>query len=159
MAQASEGSSDNPGVIVRPPVLYLGALIAGIAVDVFWPVAALPFWLRFGVGPVLIVAAAVIMALATRRFAKAGTNIPTNLPTTALVTSGPHRYSRNPIYVALSLFYGGLALAAGSVAALVLLIPVLIVMRYGVIAREERYLEVKFGEEYRAYKARTRRWL
>lgn len=150
---------DIPGVIVRPPRLYLAALIIGIAADSVAPVASFPVWLSFGVGAVLIVGSISLLALAMRYFGKAETNVPTTMPTTALVMEGPHRYSRNPIYLALTLIYVGIACSASSVFALILLLPVLSIMRYGVIAHEERYLEAKFGEAYRAYKTRTRRWI
>ncbi len=78
---------------------------------------------------------------------------------TAIITGGPYAYTRNPLYVALALFHGAVAIAAGNVWALLLLAPALLVVRYFVIAREERYLEAKFGEEYLRYKARVRRWL
>jgi protein-S-isoprenylcysteine O-methyltransferase Ste14 len=93
------------------------------------------------------------------RFIRAGTNIPTNRPTTALVTAGPYRFSRNPIYIALTLLYLGIALAVDSAWIAGLIVPVLIAIRYGVIAREESFLEQKFGAAYRDYKARVRRWL
>jgi protein-S-isoprenylcysteine O-methyltransferase Ste14 len=94
-----------------------------------------------------------------RQFERAGTNHGTHKPATALVTGGLNRFSRNPIYISLSLIYAGIALLANSAWALVLLVPLLIVMHYGVIVREERYLEMKFGEDYRRYKAAVRRWL
>jgi protein-S-isoprenylcysteine O-methyltransferase Ste14 len=77
----------------------------------------------------------------------------------ALVTSGIHGWSRNPIYVGMSLVYGGIAIAARSPWAFVLALPLAIVMRYFVVAREEAYLERCFGDVYRDYKARVRRWL
>lgn len=159
MTDKPQQELDTPGVAVRPPRLYLGALAVGIVADTFAPGTAFPVWLSFGVGAMMIVVGIAFLALSVRRFSRAGTNVPTNQPTTALVTDGLHRYSRNPIYVALTLIYVGIALAAASIFALILLVPVLLVMRYGVIAREERYLEGKFSDDYRAYKACTRRWL
>ena len=90
---------------------------------------------------------------------RAGTNIRPDLPTTALVTEGPFRFTRNPLYLGLTLMYAGIALLIPGTWPLLLLVPVLLVMRWGVIAREERYLERKFGEPYRAYLGRVRRWL
>ena len=104
-------------------------------------------------------AGAGVMAMAMRGFKAAGTNVQTVLPATALVTTGIYARSRNPIYVALTTIYLGLALALNAVWALGLLVPVLVVMHYGVIRREERYLERKFGDAYRDYSARVRRWL
>ena len=80
-------------------------------------------------------------------------------PTTALVTSGPYRVTRNPMYVGMAFLYAGLALSLGVIWALALLPAVLLMVDRLVIAREERYLEAKFGEEYRDYKRRVRRWL
>jgi protein-S-isoprenylcysteine O-methyltransferase Ste14 len=92
-------------------------------------------------------------------FRGAGTNIETNKPSTTVVTHGLYKFSRNPIYIGLTTLYLGLAYVADSWWTLILLIPVILIMRWGVIAREERYLEAKFGEAYVAYKARVRRWL
>lgn len=154
------GAADTAGVLVRPPLLFLGALVAGIAFDALIPAPTgwLDGW-RWPVAAGLALAAFAIFIPAARRFRAHGTNIPTDRPTMALVTDGPYRRSRNPIYVALTLLYLALALAAGSAWAIGMIVPVLIVLRHGVIAREERYLEGKFGEDYRAYRARVRRWL
>jgi protein-S-isoprenylcysteine O-methyltransferase Ste14 len=81
------------------------------------------------------------------------------LPTTALVAAGPFRFSRNPLYVALTLVYVALALLTNALWVLVLIVPVLFVTHYGVVRREERYLEAKFGDAYRAYRSRVRRYL
>ena len=75
-----------------------------------------------------------------------------------LVTSGPFRFTRNPIYLAMGVGMAGVALAVNSLALLVIIAPWAVVMRYGVIAREERYLGGKFGEDYRGYCRRVRRW-
>jgi len=153
------GAADRPGVVVRPPLLYLGSLAAGIGLDVLFPAPIPPHGLRLPIAAVLVAAGLGLLAACFRRFQAAGTNLPTWLPATALVTSGPYRFSRNPIYLALTVAYLGLAIGYGSLWLLILLAPLLIVMRHGVIAREERYLEGKFGEPYRAYRSRVRRWL
>jgi len=80
-------------------------------------------------------------------------------PTTALVTEGPFRYSRNPIYVALTLLYVGVALLINALWILLLVVPALMALRYGVIAREEAYLTQKFGDAYHQYTTQVRRWL
>jgi protein-S-isoprenylcysteine O-methyltransferase Ste14 len=154
--------ADNPGVVARPPRIYLGFLIAGIILDRVWPlVPADPFGgsLRFIAAAALAVVGLAILTSAARRFRAAGTNVPTPMPATALVTSGLHAYSRNPIYIALSLIYLGFAVAADSLWSVILLMPALMVIRYGVIAREERYLERKFGGAYVDYRNRVRRWI
>jgi protein-S-isoprenylcysteine O-methyltransferase Ste14 len=150
---------DSPGVIARPPLLFLAALALGLALHYAWPVG---LWS----GPGRVIAGVVVLALGSallftcvNRFRSAGTNVQTSQPTTALVTSGPYRYSRNPIYIALSAIYLAIALLVDSAAVAVLLVPVLLLVRYGVIAREEAYLERKFGEDYRRYTQTARRWL
>ena len=80
-------------------------------------------------------------------------------PATALATAGPYRVSRNPIYLALTLFYLGVGLAAGSLWVVVLAGPALLVMHLGVVRREERYLERRFGAAYLDYARRVRRWI
>lgn len=150
---------DNPGVIAPPPLIYLGFLVVGLALDYLWPVAPVAEGARYPAGFALIAVGLVMFALAVREFFKAGTSVETRKPTSAIVTRGPFRLSRNPIYVALSLVYAGIGFAVDSAWVLALLAPALVVMRYGVVAREERYLERKFGEEYLRYKASVRRWL
>ena len=158
----SKPRGDAPGVIAHPPVIYAGALAICLGADWLFALPALP--LPAGqAGPVLawalgLVGAALLLAAALR-FIRAGTNIPTHLPATALVTDGLYRFSRNPIYLGLTLVYLGLALGLASLASVVLLPAVLLVMQYGVIHREERYLEAKFGEAYLRYKSTVRRWL
>ena len=150
---------DCPGVIAPPPIIYLGFLGLGLGLDYVWPAATLPGTGQFAAGLALIFPGVVIIALAIRRLRKAGTNVEPHKPTTALVTTGPFRLSRNPIYLSLSLIHAGIGIAADNPWILGLLVPALAVIRYGVIAREERYLEGKFGAAYLAYKASVRRWL
>ncbi len=93
------------------------------------------------------------------RFRAAGTNVETWRPTEALVTEGLHARSRNPIYVGMLVIYAGLAILIDSLWALGLGVALFVYLRFFVIAREERYLERKFGETYLAYKRRVRRFL
>src|SRR6267154_447870 len=110
-------------------------------------------------GAALAAAGLVMIVIGTRRFQAAGTNVPPNLPTTALVVDGIYRRTRNPLYLGATLVYLGLSVVAGSFWAIGLVVPLLGVINTGVIAREERYLEQKFGDTYRAYQARVRRWV
>ncbi len=147
------------GVIAPPPLIYLGFLALGVALDYLWPAGLATGGARYPAGLALFVLGGAIFAFALRQLRRAGTSLEPRKPTTAVVTGGPYRLSRNPIYVALSLAYLGLAVAADSPWAAALLVPALAVMHYGVIAREDRYLEGKFGDEYLRYKASVRRWL
>lgn len=153
---------DTAGVIAPPPLLYAGFLLAGVALEYLWPIGmlrALESGLRYGAAVVLFVIGGGFAFPALYRFKTAGTNLPTHLPTTALVTAGPYRFSRNPIYIGLTLTYASLAAAFAATWSLILLVPLLAAMRYGVIAREEAYLARKFGPAYEAYKTSVRRWL
>ncbi len=155
----SEGAHDAPGVVAKPPLIYGAGLLMGLALDSIFPIAVLPDMAQYVAGLVLIGAGILIAISVLRRFKRAVTNLDVRKPTTAIVTTGPFRYSRNPAYVALSLLYAGIGIAADSPWVLGLLIPVLVVMHFGVILREERYLERKFGEDYLRYKHSVRRWL
>lgn len=152
---------DRSGAVVHPPVLYVGALAAGLIAEWLRPLpgVALAPAARIAAGVAVVLAGAAMLAAFLRQFRRAGTNIPVNRPTTALVTDGLYRFSRNPAYVGLTTIYLGLGIAFNSLWVVALVVPVLAAMRFGVIAREEAYLERKFGDAYRAYKARVRRWL
>jgi protein-S-isoprenylcysteine O-methyltransferase Ste14 len=100
-----------------------------------------------------------LFAAGIRNFSRAGTPVPTNQPTRALVTSGIHGWTRNPIYLGMFLVYIGIGASARSPWTLILILPLAITIRDGVVAREEEYLERRFGDAYRHYKARVRRWL
>ena len=121
---------DNPGVIARPPLIYLGALVLGLGLHAALGVPALPGAVARVLGVVLIVCAAAIVVPAFRAMARVGTSFRTERPTTAIVTDGPFRYTRNPIYVALTLHVGiGLVLNAFWVP--VLIVPILVLTQLG----------------------------
>ena len=154
--------TETAGVIARPPFLFLGALVLGLVWDRLLP---LPFpvpgtdlahWL---VGGALIIIGLALFVAGIRGFSRAGTPVQGYKPTRALVTTGIYAWTRNPIYLGMFLIYGGIGLAAQSPWILLITVPLAITIRYGVVAREEAYLERRFGDEYRDYKARVRRWL
>ncbi len=153
---------DHAGVLAPPPVIFGTGLVLGLAADWLMPLglaAVLERDIRAATAAGLILISLGLAAIAVIQFRRARTHLEPWRPTTALITGGIYRLSRNPVYVALGLLYAGIAVAAASGWALVLLVPVLLVMEFGVVRREEAYLEAKFGETYRAYKARVRRWL
>jgi protein-S-isoprenylcysteine O-methyltransferase Ste14 len=152
-------SADAPGVVVWPPLLYLSALLVGVALHFLVPLTGLPTGLSRVAGGLLLAGGLALGAWGDRTMHRAGTNVHPSKPALALVEAGPFRFSRNPLYLGLTLIYAGVALLIPAVWPLLLLVPVLAVMTWGVVLREERYLERKFGESYRSYKARTRRWL
>lgn len=158
---AGRDKPDVAGVIALPPLIFLGFLLAATLLELVVPFRflaahALP---RYLAGGALAVVGFVMIGMGMRRFAAAGTNVPPTLPTTALVVEGIYARTRNPLYLGATLIYLGLTVAAGSMWAILLMVPLLWVINVGVIAREERYLERKFGDAYGAYKERVRRWL
>ncbi len=150
---------DTPGVIAKPPFIYLGFIALGAAADFAWPAPFLPLGAQLAAGFLLIAAGVALAAACLRQLHRAGTTHKVEEATTRIVTEGPYRLSRNPIYVGLASIHAGVGLAADSPWILAGLPPALLVIRWGVIAREEAYLERKFGEAYLAYKATARRWI
>lgn len=162
MAGQQGTDTGTAGVIARPPRLFLAALLIGFALD---RLRRLPFPLpgielvHWIIGGPLILAGLALAAVGIRNFSRAGTPVRTITPTRALVTTGIHRWTRNPIYLGMFLVYAGIGVAAQSPWTLILTLPLAITIRYGVIAREEAYLKRRFGDAYRDYEARVRRWL
>lgn len=157
--QTSIDGTDHPQVVALPPLVYaaafgLGLILEGVArTDV--PGAVL----RFGVGPLLVAVGIAVMGAALWAFRAAGTHVEVYLPATALVTDGPYRLTRNPIYLGMTAAYLGAGLLSDSLWIVLLALPVLGVIHYGVVVREEAYLGAKFGARYEAYTRRVRRWL
>ena len=145
--------------IVRPPLVYLGTIALGVLLHFAWPVALVPPAVSAPLGAATVVVAVALFVSAVRTLRIAGTPVPGDRPTTAIVHAGPYRYSRNPIYLAFSLLQVGLACWVNSVWLLVTLIPAVALMSFVVIPREERYLELRFPTEYPPYKLAVRRWL
>jgi protein-S-isoprenylcysteine O-methyltransferase Ste14 len=148
----------NPGLI-RPPRIFLAAMVLGIVGHFFWPVPLLSPTISIAAGAMLVVAAVGLFVGATRALKAAGTPVPGNQPATAIVKDGPYRFSRNPIYLAFAVFQLGLALLVNSLSLVITLLPALGLMAFVVIPREERYLMELFPVEYAAYRASVRRWV
>ena len=117
--------------------------------------AMLAGWL----GALVFAFALALLVWAIAAMTRGGSNVPTNRPTTTIVHGGPYRFTRNPIYLAMALGLIGLAIAFNTLWLLLVSVPFGLVIRYGVVAREEAYLERKFGNVYRCYRSRMRRWL
>ncbi len=154
-----QSTKDAPNVIAVPPLIYLAFLAVGLLLGYLFPVPVLPNSIQYAVGFGMIIATGLVMPFVLLEFRKAETQFDPRKPTTAIITTGPYRFSRNPSYVSLTMLYLGIAVAADGVWVLAGLIPTLVVMHYGVILREEEYLEAKFSEEYLRYKNTVRRWL
>ena len=109
--------------LIRPPFVYLGSIGLGLLVHLFWPVQLLPVSVGVPIGVMVVFVAGALFISAVRTFRKAGTSIPGNRPTTTIVRTGPYRFSRNPIYLAFTLFQIGLAAWVNSLGLLLALFP------------------------------------
>lgn len=160
MAGFVKADEDSAKVGVPPPFIYLATLLLGLSAD--WLLGlSLPLSqpVRMSALAACFVLGGVFGFPAMARFKRAGTDVKPWKTSSAIVREGVFRVTRNPMYLGMALLYLGLALGFASVSALVLLPVLLVLIQTQVIAREERYLEAKFGDEYRRYKAGVRRWL
>ncbi|TAK87592.1 MAG: isoprenylcysteine carboxylmethyltransferase family protein [Betaproteobacteria bacterium] len=145
--------------ILRPPLIYLGAIALGLLLHSVWSVRLVSRAVSVPLGGTTVLVAVALFLAAVRTLRTAGTPVPGNRPTTTIVRTGPYRYSRNPIYLSFSLLQLGVAFWVDSLWLLVTLIPAVALMSFVVIPREERYLETRFPSDYLPYKASVRRWL
>ena len=154
-------STDTAGVIAPPPLLALAAVVAGLGLDRLAPLgllAMIPPLPRYGLAAALFALALFVVLRAVRAFGRAGTEVKPWRPSTALVTGDIFAYTRNPMYWGLGLLILAIAIGLASDWSLVALIAFALVIHYGVVLREERYLEAKFGDDYRRYQARVPRY-
>ena len=152
---------DSPGVNIMPPTVFYACLILGGVLEFLFPndfpILSKPVRLVLGLG--LGGAGFVFMLIAHEKFKRIGTNVPTNLPATTFVLQGAYRFSRNPMYVGGSAFFLGIGLLVGSLWMFAAYLPLGLYLWLYFIPREEAYMERVFGDEYRAYCRRVRRWL
>jgi protein-S-isoprenylcysteine O-methyltransferase Ste14 len=147
-----------PGLL-RPPLVFLAAILLGIALNQVWPIprpGPSTFWL---LGPVVTLCAVLLFVLCVREFREAGTPVRGTNRTQTIVRTGPYRFSRNPIYLSFILLVLGLSVWLSNLWLLIMLVPAIGVIAAAVIPREERFLERNFAEQYPSYKAAVRRWL
>jgi protein-S-isoprenylcysteine O-methyltransferase Ste14 len=151
--------ADTAGVIAPPPLIYLGGLGIGFGVNAAIGRGSLPPSVRVPIGGASIIAGVGLLGSFVQAFRRGQTPVDPYTPSQAIVTDGPYRITRNPAYLGMALTYAGIALVANAPWALVPLPVAIAVIDRGVIAREERYLERKFGATYVDYKRRVRRWI
>jgi protein-S-isoprenylcysteine O-methyltransferase Ste14 len=157
----TDSSRDAPNVVIFPPLILLSVLVVGVILNLLLPLGLLAhvFFLgRVVVGAIAFVAGLAMVIGANRLFRRIGTNTRPSLPTLALATTGIFTRTRNPMYVGGSLALLGIAIGFALDWVILLLVASLPLIHYGIILREERYLEGKFGEEYRRYKATVPRY-
>jgi protein-S-isoprenylcysteine O-methyltransferase Ste14 len=158
--RASTETTDRSNPVIRPPIAWALAFVAGLAVDRLYPLRWIPAtWPNVWLGVMVFGAGFALAIWAIVTFRRAGTRVESTEPTMAIVTQGPYRFTRNPIYLGMFLGQTGLAIGFDNPWILAMLIPFYLVLRYGVVAREEAYLERKFGYVYSDYESRVRRWL
>lgn len=155
-------TKDYADIAIKPPILFLGALLLGYVLTYLFPIGpgiASPNGLGLMAGLAFMLVGFALAIFPARRFRKAGTSILPGEPSTALVREGMYKATRNPIYIGLILVYFGLCIVLTSVWMLILLIPAVIILHRGVVKREEDYLTWKFGDDYRRYMSQVPRWL
>src|SRR5262249_45989759 len=146
-------------VFVPPPFVYLVSLVSGTLIHLVVPLPFLPDTLAVPLGVLFVAVAIALFSYSVAKFRAAGTPVPARRPTMVIVRTGPYNFSRNPIYLAFSVFQLGIAIWINSVWLLATLVGAVSLIHYVVIPREEQYLERKFGAQYLDYKASVRRWL
>lgn len=151
-------STDHAGVRFPPPFIFLLSILIGLGLNRFWPMSVVPTPLAMPLGVASITAALILVLFGFRELRRHNTTVRPNEPSSSIVKTGPYRFTRNPLYVSLSLLQLGIGLWTNILWIVLMLIPVWIVMTTQVIAREEAYLERAFGEDYLSYKASVRRW-
>ena len=157
----SRETQDVPNVIARPPLIVLVTVLLALVLDYRYPTnyfATMAPLFRFGSGFIALLAGLVLLAAATTKLRQIGTNIPTWEPTLSLATDGAYERSRNPIYVSFVWLLLGLSLLLASGWLLNLVIPFIVVMHFGVVLPEERYLSERFGTAYADYKSQVPRY-
>ena len=160
MASGSDPNNlDHADVRIPPPLIYVAGFVFGLLLERAFPVLVLPKTLSRVAAVLFIVLWAILTVWSIGLFHRARTSFLPIKPTTTLVVYGPYKFTRNPMYFGLVCLYLGLALWLGVFWAVILLPAVIALVQHYVIAREEQYLERKFGEEYLRYTAGVRRWV
>ena len=156
-----ESPQDRPNVIIFPPIILATTVALGCLLQ--WLVPIGPFaslsqaW-RIPAGAVVVLAGVLLAATGRRTLVRLGTNVSPLQPTTALATDGIFGWTRNPLYSGGTLMMLGIAIAFALDWLLLLIIPSLLILHFGVVRREEEYLEGKFGDRYRSYKSNVARY-
>lgn len=152
-------ATDNAGVLAPAPAFFGAAVAVGFFLEWLLPTSLLSFPYGIAVGLTFIAVSVALVLFAVLPLVKARTAFDARKPTISIVTSGAFRISRNPTYLSLALLQVGLAFSFQALWVIITAVAAVAVTHWGVVLREERYLERKFGEEYRRYAASVRRWL
>lgn len=151
---------DKPDVDIHPPTLFFAALIIGFIFRAFaGGRLPLPDLVAEGVGGIVLIAALMLIVPAVTAFAQAGETLRPATPSHALLTEGPYKFTRNPMYLAMVLIGVGFGIATENLWIMLASVGAGAIINFLVIPREEAYLERKFGVDYREFKERVRRWV
>ena len=150
---------DNPGVIAFPPLIWLVNAVISVLVHLLIRLPIMSYGICLVCAAVLIVLAPALALSALRTMKAGGTNVHPSEPTLTIVRGGPFRFTRNPMYLALCLLQLALGFFLNDWITLLFVVPLALILHYGVVLREERYLAAKFGEPYLQYKREVRRWI
>ena len=159
--ESTQDRQDKKGAAVKfpPPAIFASCILLGAGLQYLRPVGlGIPGSIEI-FGYLLVLFGITIVILVAATFRRAGTAIEPWKPTTSVVTTGFYAWSRNPIYAGFCLINIGIGIASNSLWTFVSFIPAAFLLYYVVIAKEEAYLEEKFGEEYLVYKKNVRRWV
>jgi protein-S-isoprenylcysteine O-methyltransferase Ste14 len=159
MTSENQKTNDSPGVIALPPVIFVIAMIAGFIVEWLSPTSFILAGARTGAAIVLLGSGVLMIGLGLLQHRRSGNDPDPRNPDVTVMTSGIYQRTRNPIYIGYLLVLAGIGVWANSLWVLSTVIPAFFVVRWGVVAREEAYLEAKFGQTYMDYKNSVRRWL
>jgi protein-S-isoprenylcysteine O-methyltransferase Ste14 len=155
----STDRADHPDVIALPPIIFLGCAVVGGLLHFISPIRVMRYSVSLSLGVVLAVVSASLAIWAVRVMKAAGTNVRPDRPALTIVRSGPYRFTRNPMYLSLCLLQLALGFVLDGWIPLLFTIPLMLILHFGVILREESYLEAKFGEQYLSFKRQVRRWI
>ncbi len=153
---------DHPNVVVFPPIIPLITIAIGCALQWLAPLgwlASIGYVWRIPVGIILVIAGLFTTASGRRAMMRQGTNVSPTQPTTALVIEGAFKRTRNPLYFGVLVAQFGIAIIFALDWLVLLIGPSWLILHFGVVLREERYLEQKFGEDYRRYKQQVSRYV
>ena len=150
---------DHAGVAFHPPVMLILMLVVGFGLRMALPLSFLPGEMVWIAGLTIVVSAFAFFFWAVFTMRQGGGSIPTGKPTDVILSNGPYGFSRNPIYASMIVLLIGVGIWANSLWFIGFAVIAVFLLSWGVISREEAYLERKFTRDYAAYKSAVRRWL
>ena len=154
-------SEDTKGAAVKfpPPLVFLICLLGGFGINAIWPVGLIESAIMSYAGGTLVLLALIVLALLGFKFRQERVSIEPWKPTSKIMSTGLYAYSRNPIYLVFCIMVVGIGVTLNSFWIFISFVPAAFIVYHTAIAKEEKYLEQKFSEEYREYKSKVRRWL